>query len=168
MAHNITSQGKTVKPSRKTLRLTFRVADGEVTLIKHERLNMITPPQIGEYPTIGKHGGFWVELRDANNFGLFHRTLHFPLGDAVEVHSPDGTIRREYAPIRERTFEVLLPDYDEATSIVFCGKYIDAEKFRREQAQPSAEAPAPRTRELARFEIPEGDNSENVPPGGEK
>ena len=44
MANNITPQGKIVTPSRKTLRLTFRVADGEVKLIKQERVNMITPP----------------------------------------------------------------------------------------------------------------------------
>jgi hypothetical protein len=51
---------------------------------------------------------------------------------------------------------VLLPDYDQATSIVFCGKYLDAENFRRERAARSAE-PEPPTRELARFEIPEGE-----------
>jgi hypothetical protein len=26
---------------------------------------MITPLQIGERPEAGRHGGFWIELRDA-------------------------------------------------------------------------------------------------------
>ncbi len=148
-----TSQGKTVKPSRKTLRLTFQVAAGEVKLIKHRRVNMITPPAIGEHPETGKHGGFWMELRDENDRGLFHRTLISPAGDTVEVHSPDGAIRREYVPSKESTFEVLVPDYGKATSIVLCGK-----KSGSAHTQPSiAAAAAPKTRELARFEIPEGD-----------
>ena len=114
---------------------------------------MITPPSVGEYPKIGKHGGFWMEVRDINDRGLFYRALHAPLGDTIEVHSPDGTIQREYVPTRESTFEVLLPDYGEGTSIVLCGKYLDAEQFRRAQAEGVAESPPP-TRELARFEIP--------------
>lgn len=147
-------QGKIVTRSRKTLRLTFRVADGEVKLIKQERVNMVTPPSVGEHPQIGKHGGYWMELRDTNDRGLFHRSLHSPLGDTIEVYSPDGTIQRESVPTQESTFEVLLPDYDQANSIVLCGKYLDAaEKIRRERAPESSE-PAPPTRELARFEIP--------------
>ena len=145
-----TSQDETGKPSRKTLRLTFQVVSGEVKLIKHQRVNMITPPSVGERPETGKHGGFWMELRDENDSGLFHRNLLAPAGDTVEVHSPDGTMRREHVPAREGTFEVLLPDYGKATSIVLCGK-------KSESAQPSAAAgPAPKSRELARFEIPEG------------
>ena len=114
---------------------------------------MITPPSVGEYPKIGKHGGFWMELRDANDRGLFHRSLHSPIGDTLEVHSPDGTIQRQYVPTRESTFEVLLPDYGDATSIVLCGKYLDAEEFREALAEGLGDA-APATRELARFEIP--------------
>jgi hypothetical protein len=140
------------KPSRKTLRLTFEVVNGEVKLIKHRRVKMITPPSIGERPETGKHGGFWMELRDENDRGLFHRTLISPAGDTVEVHSPDGTIQRKYAPTREATFEVLVPDYGEATSIVLCGK-----RSGSAHSQPSIAAAAPpKTRELARFEIPEG------------
>ena len=143
---------KSVKPSRKTLRLTFQVVGGEVKLIKHRRVNMITPPAIGEHPETGKHGGFWMELRDENDRGLFHRTLISPAGDTVEVHSPDGAIRREYVPPKESTFEVLVPDYGKAASIVLVGK-----KSGGAQTQPSmAAGSAPKTRELARFEIPEG------------
>jgi len=155
MADNITA------PSRKTLRLTFQVAGGEIQLLRHERLGMITPPSAGPAPEVGKHAGFWVELRDANDRVLFHRVLHLPLGDSVEVYSPDGTIQREFGPTPESTFEVLIPDYDEATSLAFCGEYLNAEAFRAQQADLAAEPPPP-SRELARFEIPKEDK------GGEK
>ena len=151
------SQGKNVKPSQKTLRLTFQVVNGEVELVKHRRVNMITPPSVGEHPETGKHGGFWMELRDENDQGLFHRTLTSPAGGTVEIHSPEGTNRREYVPAEESTkqstFEVLVPDYGKANSIVLCGK-----KSGGSQVQPSAAAASapPKTRELARFEIPEG------------
>ena len=151
------SQGKTAKPSQKTLRLSFQVVNGEVELVKHRRVNMITPPSVGEHPETGKHGGFWMELRDENDQGLFHRTLISPAGDTVEIHSPDGNNRREYVPpeesTKQSTFEVLVPDYGKANSIVLCGK-----KSASPHIQPSAAAASapPKTRELARFAIPEG------------
>lgn len=145
------SKDKTAK-SKKTLRLSFQVVNGEVELVKHRRVNMITPPAVGEHPETGKHGGFWMELRDENDRGLFHRTLISPAGDTVEVHSEDGTIQREYAPAPQGTFEVLVPDYGDAASIVLCGK-----KSGSAHPQPSiGAAAAPKTRELARFAIPEG------------
>ena len=148
-----TSQDKPVKPSRKTLRLTFQVVNGEVELVKHRRVDMITPPPVGAHPETGKNGGFWMELRDENDRGLFHRTLISPAGDTVEVHSPDGAIRRDYVPSKESTFEVLVPDYGKAASIVLVGN-----KSGSAHTQPSmAAGSAPqKTRELARFAIPEG------------
>jgi len=112
---------------------------------------MITPPSAAPPPEIGKHGGFWVELRDAKDRALFHRTLHVPLGDSVEVHSPDGTIRREFGPTSETTFEVLVPDDDQARTVALVGEYLDADEFRRRQ---SAGEPSPASRELARFDLP--------------
>ena len=167
MANNIPSQNRGMRPSRKTLRLTFRVADGEVRLIRHERVDMICPPSIGEHPEMGKHGGFWMELRGVNDRVLFHRVLHSPLGDSVEVHSPDGKIRREFGPVSERIFEVLLPDDDEANAVVFAGEYLDSAKAHRERADLAGE-PAEGARELARFEIPRGDKGGDVSPGGER
>lgn len=154
MADNITSKGQTARPSRSTLRLTFRVAGGQVQLINSERLGMITPPSPGAPPEIGTHGGFWVELRDANDRALFHRVLHVPLGDSVEVYSPDGTIRREFGPTSETTFEVLVPDYDDARTVALVGEYLDAEEFRRRKSAQAGE-PEPSSRELARFDLPE-------------
>lgn len=137
----------------KTLRLTFQVSGGEVRLISQERLDMICPPTIGERPEAGKHGGFWIELRDANDRSIFHRVLHSPLADSVEVHSPDGTIRREFGPVSESIFEVLLPDSDEASSVALMGEYLDAAKFSREQDQGIPETRRG-ARELARFQLP--------------
>ena len=167
MANKVAPKDQGAKPSRKTLRLTFRVADGEVRLVRYERLDMITPPSIGERPEAGKHGGFWVELRDANDRALFHRVLHSPLGDSVEVHSPDGKIQRVFGPSSESIFEVLLPDHDEASTVALVGEYLDATKARREQAEGSVES-AKGARELARFEIPKGDQGGDVLLGGGK
>jgi hypothetical protein len=53
--------------SGRTLRLTFRVAGGQIELVSVERLEMVTPPQVGEPPRAGTHGGQWIELRDSQN-----------------------------------------------------------------------------------------------------
>jgi hypothetical protein len=166
MANNIRPQGSSrdAKPSRKTLRLTFQVANGEVRLVKHERLNMICPPSIGQKPEVGRHGGFWVELRDPQERVLFHRVLDSPLGDSVEVHSPDGKIERVTGiPVAESIFEVLVPDYDEASTVALIGEYLDTAKAMKERAERASEVtkgarePEGGARELARFEIPQGD-----------
>ena len=134
--------------SRKSLRLTFRVADGEVRLALYERLDMICPPSVGERPEAGKHGGFWMELRDASDCVLFHRVLDTPLGDSVEVHSPDGKIQRVFGAVKENAFEVLLPDDCKGKTIVFMGESLEPATVRKERV---AEA-----RELVRFNVPEG------------
>ena len=58
-------KGQPSTPSRKSLRLTFRISNGKIELVSQERLEMITPTQIGERPEAGRRGGFWIELRDA-------------------------------------------------------------------------------------------------------
>jgi hypothetical protein len=137
-----------VRPYRKSLRLTFRVADGEVRLVSYERLDMICPPSVGERPETGRNGGFWMELRDTNNRTLFHRILDNPLGDSVEVHSPDGKIQRVFGAVKENVFEVLLPDDSQAKTIAFIGESMEPATVRQEQVAAA--------RELARFNVPEG------------
>lgn len=132
----------------KTLRLTFQVANGVIRLVSHERLNMICPPSIGEPPKAGQNGGFWIELRDARDHLLFHRVLNNPLGDSIEVYSPDGKIQRVFGDVKENVFDVLLPDEDKAKTIVFIGESLNPVTLRKEQAAP--------TRELARFNVPKG------------
>jgi hypothetical protein len=146
MTNDIRSQGPSIRQSRKSLRLTFRVADGEVRLVSYERLDMICPPSIGERPEAGKHGGFWMELRDASDRVLYHRLLHAPLGDSVEVYSPDSEIRRDFGAVKQSVFEVLLPDDADARSIVLIGEYLDPARARDDRARGA--------RELARFDVP--------------
>jgi hypothetical protein len=137
-----------VRSYRKSLRLTFRVADGEIRLVSYERLDMICPPSVGERPEAGRNGGFWMELRDTNNRVLFHRILDNPLGDSVEVHSPDGKIQRVFGAVKENVFEVLLPDDSQAKTIAFIGESMEPATLRQERVAA--------TRELARFNVPEG------------
>lgn len=133
------------KPIRQTLRLTFRVAEGEVELRSAERLNMTCPPSIGARPEAGRNGGFWMELHDAEGQVLFHRLLHSPLGDSIEVHSPDGKIRREFGAVRENVFEVLLPDDARARSVALFGESLEPAVAREKGIEAS--------RELARFDV---------------
>ena len=100
---------------------------------------MMTPPSVGAPPQEGTHGGFWIEVQDDDNRVLDHRLLQFPLGDSVEVFSPDGTIEREFGPAKESTFEVLVPDYDDASNVAMFGESLDPEAFRARQAARAAQ-----------------------------
>jgi hypothetical protein len=121
MADDVPPRSQNAEPSRKTLRLTFQSVDGEVRLVRQERLDMITPPSIGPRPEAGTNSGFWVELRDANGSVLSHRILHAPLRDSVEVYAPDGAINRVTGSPSDASFEVLLPDQGEASTAVLMG-----------------------------------------------
>jgi len=131
--------------SRRTLRLTIKTSEEGFDLVSVERLNMITPPQPGERPEAGKHGGHWIELRDAENRVLAFRLIDQSLLNSVEVHSPDEKIRREFSKTKEGIFEVLLPDIDAAQSAVLVGNPIGPRKAGAKRAEPSGE--------IARFEI---------------
>lgn len=142
---NLRQQG--LEHSGKTFRLTFRFAQGKVQLISSEKLDMICPPSVGERPEAEKHGGFWMELRDANNRVLFHRLLHSTLTNSVEVHSPDGKIQRVFGDVKESIIEVLLPDNKDAKSITLMGESLVPVKERKKSIG---------SHELARFDIPKG------------
>ena len=148
MTNDVRPQYQGVKHARKTLRLTFRVVDGEIRLVSHMRLEMICPPSVGERPEPGRHGGFWMELHDAGGRVLFHRLLHAPLGNSVEVHSPDGKIQRIFGPPADTIFEVLVPDDPDAVSVVLMGEVVDGKTgLAKEEG----------ARELIRFDIPKSD-----------
>jgi hypothetical protein len=131
--------------SRQTLRLTIRSSANGFELISVERLQMITPPQPGERPEAGRHGGNWFELRDGENRVLAHRVIDPSLFNSVELHSPDGKIRREFGALRETVFEVLLPDMPGAQFAVAMGDPLTPQK-------PGDKA-AVRSGELARFDL---------------
>lgn len=150
------------RPARRTRRLTFQASGGEVRLVSQEHLDMICPPPVGEPPEAGRHSGFWVELRDDAGELAFFRPLHDPLATSVDVHSPDGTIRREFAPPQDAVFEVLVPDEPAATTLVLMGDYTPppAKGRRRRTADV-----APRSREMARFDLGAEGGSGHTPGG---
>jgi len=135
--------------SPRTLRLTFRTGGTGLELVKTERVDMITPPMPGERPQAGVNGGFWVELRDRRDDVLAHRLLPQAALGTAEVFSPDGGIRREFGPVQDAVFEVLLPDEPAAVAVTLIGE-PPASVFRE---SPAPGAPAV-TRELARFALP--------------
>jgi len=145
MAQINTSAGTSAPVSRQTLRLTVKASAKGFELISVERLQMITPPQPGEHPEAGKHGGHWFELRDGRNKVLAYRIIDTSMLSSVEVHSPDGQIRREFGDIQDRVFEVLLPDVNGAESVVVMGDPLVRPK--------SGERAAVRSTELARFDL---------------
>jgi hypothetical protein len=144
---NEKAPGRPERPSRRTLRLTFLRSIGKLELVKQERLEMITPPQVGERPNAATHGGFWIELQDAKKRVLAHRLIDPSLLDSVAVHSPDGSIERTFGEPRDGVFEVLLPDDDNAASAVLIG-------IPRAVTERAARAGDPASSELARFDLP--------------
>ncbi|MBL9034472.1 MAG: hypothetical protein JNN33_06900 [Rhodospirillaceae bacterium] len=131
--------------SRRTLRLTVKVnEDGGYELISVERLHMITPPQPGERPEIGKHGGSWIELRGARGRVLAHRLIDASLLHSTEVHEADRTIHRHFGN-PQGIFEVLLPDVDTAREAVLVGT-----PTRRRAEAKRAVGPS---EEIARFDL---------------
>lgn len=152
MEKDQTWEGQAPRQPRRSLRLTFKVSNGTVELVSHERLQMIAPPQVGERPEAGKHGGFWVELRDAKNSVLAHRLIGPSQLNSVEIHSPEGKIEREFGDVKDGFFEVLLPDEQAAKSIALMGDPLVRTKGKAARSEGSAE--------LARFELPDaGDHN---------
>lgn len=133
------------KSSRNSIRLTFRIANGRVELISHQRLSIVSPPQPGERPQIGKHGGFWLEMRDGQDRVLAHRLIDPTQLNSVEVHSPDGKIERKFGKAEDTVFEVLLPDDADARTVALIG-----EPLVRARGEKAAGGSA----ELARFNLP--------------
>jgi hypothetical protein len=132
--------------SRRTLRLTVKVNDdGGYELVNVERLQMITPPQPGERPEVGKHGGNWMELRGSRGRVLAHRLIDDSLLHSAEVHEPDGKIHRHFGN-QSGFFEVLLPDVETAREAVLVGM----DPGRLLGARRVAEEPS---REIARFDL---------------
>jgi hypothetical protein len=124
--------------------------------LSSERLDMTCPPSVGERPEAGKHGGYWVELRDGQGRVFFHRLLDYPFGNSVEIHSPDRKIERKFGPpAKANVFEVLVPDETDAKHVVLIGEPPE------EWVAGAAKAPV--TRELFRFDL-----TTSIPPEGLK
>jgi hypothetical protein len=132
---------------QKVLRLTFEVTGGEVRLRSAEPLEMILPPQVGERPEAGRHGGYWMEVHDDGDNALFHHLLHQPFGNSVEVHSPEGKIERVFGEPADGIFEVVVPDDPQARDLVLMGQSPASQDNQLESV-------AGGSTELARFAFP--------------
>jgi hypothetical protein len=105
-----------------SLRLTFAYDERDVRLVRVERIAMRSiapatpPPQEGDV-------GHWVELRDANGELLYHRPLHDPMRESIEVvgDTPDDPLYRVPNPVRTGEFQVRVPDLPGAHELLLYG-----------------------------------------------
>jgi len=99
-----------------SLRLTFAYTGSQVRLARVERVAMLAPAAVAPPPE-GPQAGYWIEVRDAAERLLYHRPLQDPLRADVEVFGdePGEPIYRVANKKREGEFEVLVPDFPEAT-----------------------------------------------------
>lgn len=128
--------------SRRTLRLTFAYEGSRIELVSQTRVEKITPPSLTPRPDKNS-SGYWVELQDKRGKWLFHRVVPDAIRDSAEIYPANKPIAR--TPLREikGSFEVLLPDLDEAAQVVVMGHPFSEKGLRRQEA----------CRPLAKFEI---------------
>jgi hypothetical protein len=131
--------------SRQTLRLTIRVTGDGFDLVSVERLRMVTPPQPGERPAAGKHGGHWIELQDGEGRVLAHRLLNSTLLNSAEVHTPGEMPKRYFGKPKSGVIEVLLPDLPGARAAVLLGNPLEPARTKGKRAEASGE--------IARFDL---------------
>lgn len=149
-------QSDRVRSPRGTRRLTLESSGGNVRLVSQERLDMICPPSVGEQPVAGRYGGFWVELHDESGAITFFRVLHDPMRSSVEIHSPDGNIRREFGGAEDTIFEVLVPDDPAASTLVFMGDYQEPPTTKRSKRRAAERSGA---RAMATIDLSDGETS---------
>jgi hypothetical protein len=135
---------------RHSLRLQFDYDGEALRLVEQTRVRMIAPASPVPRPKLGEQRGFWVELQNARGHTLFHRLVHNPLRASVEVHSPDGPPQILTGRPQPGSFEVLVPDIPDATTVVVCGTPLDPERAREGE---------PRSEELARYTLTRGERS---------
>jgi hypothetical protein len=105
-----------------SLRLTFAYDERDVHLVRIERIAMRSsapatpPPQKGDV-------GHWIEIRDKNGELLYHRTLHDPMRESIEVvgDTSDDPLRRVPNPVRAGEFQVRVPDLPAAHELLLYG-----------------------------------------------
>jgi hypothetical protein len=130
---------------RGAMRLTLRVRPDGVELVEARRLDKVVPPGLSETPELGRHGGHWVSVHDADGRVLFARGIDPNLLGAAEVFSPDGTIRHVVGRVDEAIVEVLVPDDADSAYVTLAGEPLDPEE--RHAQDPG------RSRVLGRFEL---------------
>jgi hypothetical protein len=103
----------------RLVRLTFEYRDGEVQLVARQSVEMTLPAE----PVPAKRGGgpepgLGVQLRDAADRPVYHRTVREGPRPDAEVFMPGGEVRREEVPRPEGAFTVLVPEVPDAAQVV--------------------------------------------------
>jgi len=133
----------------RALRLTFTYEGEKVNLVERQPIEKrvrATDPILKEGEA-SQFSGFWIELRDAENQTIYRRVLHDPIQSSVEVPSddPNRSFERHTVENPRGTFFVIIPDLDQADSIVIFNSPLDPEFEGRAGA-----------REIARMDLKKG------------
>ena len=136
------------KQAPRALRLTFAYEGEKVKLVGRQPIEKrvrATDPILKEGEA-GQYSGFWIELRDAENQTIYRRVLHDPIQSSVEVPSddPNRSFERHTVENPRGTFFVIIPDLDQADSLVIFNSPLDPEFEGRAGA-----------REIARMDLKE-------------
>ena len=96
------------------------------------RAPVTPPPQEGQT-------GYWIELRDAQGTLLYHRPLHEPIRQDIEVFGdkPGDPIRRVPARHPKGEFEVLIPDMSQGAEFVLHGPPTGKPMSQSDGARPA-------------------------------
>lgn len=100
-------------------RISIAWRDGKWSIENEIHLDRMTLPKSYELPkqeTGGGLTGSWYEIVDERGEALYRQLLPDPFA-GMELFNEDGTISRTEAMAHEATFDVLVPDLPEATSL---------------------------------------------------
>jgi hypothetical protein len=110
------------KEGPHAFRLTFSYEDEKVKLVDRQSIEkrVRASDPILKHGEAGQYSGFWIELRDAKDQTIYRRVLNNPLQSSVEVPSdnPNQSFERHTIENPRGTFFVIIPDLDQADSIV--------------------------------------------------
>ena len=131
--------------SRTSWRLTFRWDGTQIDLVKRRQVQMIAPATTGEQPIAGEHAGIWLELRDAADKTLYHRSITRFMGAKAEVFHPDGAMTHHLGDPGSAQFEVVVPDLPQTAWLCIVSSPFEPKALLHEPA-----------REIARFPLRNG------------
>ena len=114
--------GSAPAPYTHSLRVTFSLGAGQVTVVKALRVAMKAPAAPPSPPA--KNGsGFWFEVRDKDGGLLYHRPIPHGGFDSIEVFDDpkSGAIRRVPTAKPNPQVELIIPDLPGATEFTLHG-----------------------------------------------
>lgn len=135
--------------SRTSWRLTFRWDGTQIDLVNRRQVQMIAPATTGEQPIAGEHAGIWLELRDAADKTLYHRSITRFMGAKAEVFHPDGAMTHHLGDPGSAQFEVVVPDLPQAAWLCIVSSPFEPKALLHEPA-----------REIARFPLRNGTSAQ--------